>query len=93
MDFNLRSKHGSKLREDLLKKCKHIRYEVVGAPENPFVAARKIQKLAETETDNVPVPPEQDEADGPPVAKKPSLETHVLAASISDANVVCTTRC
>ena len=64
---------------------------MVGAPKNPFVAARKIQKPAETETDNVSVPPEQKEADGPPVAKKPTLETHVMTSSISDANVQCNT--
>ena len=58
---------------------------------NPFIAARKIQKLAETETDNVPVPLKQNKTDGPPVAKKPTLETHVMAASIIDVNVKCNT--
>ena len=35
--------------------------------------------------------PEQKEAYGPPVARKPTLETHVMASSISDANVQCNT--
>ena len=91
MDFDHRSKHNTRFHEGLLKKREHIRYEEVGALKYPFVAARKIQKPAETETDIVSVPPEKKEADGPPVAKKPTLETHVMASSISDANVQCNT--
>eukprot|EP00795_Rhopilema_esculentum_P002387 gene2387-18030_t len=46
-----------------------------------------IQTLAGTEPDNVPVPLAQNEANGPPITKKPTLETLVMAASIIDANV------
>ena len=64
---------------------------MVGAPKHPFIASRKIQKLAEAETDNMPVPPTQNETDGPPAVKKPTLETHVIVASIIDINVKCNT--
>ena len=91
MDFDHRSKHSAKFHQDLFKKRKHIRCEVVGAPKTPFVAARKIQKSAETETDTVSVPPEQKEADGPSVAEKPTQEANVMASSISNVNVQCNT--
>ena len=93
MDFDQRSKHNAIFHQDLLKKRKRsicdMRWLV--HQKSPFIAARKIQKLAETETYNVPVPPKQTETDGPPVAKKPTLETHVMAASIIDVNVKCNT--
>ena len=39
MDFDYKSKHNANFHNDLLKKCKQIRFEMVGAPKNPFEAA------------------------------------------------------
>lgn len=47
MDFDHRSKHNSRFHQDMLKSRKHIRYEVVGAPRNPFEAAAKRTREAE----------------------------------------------
>ncbi|CAB4025124.1 Hypothetical predicted protein [Paramuricea clavata] len=47
MDFDHRSKHNSRFHQDMLNSRKHIRYEVVGAPRNPFEAAAKRTREAE----------------------------------------------
>ena len=41
MDFDHRSKHNLRFHQDMVKRCKHIRYEVVGAPRNPLEAAAR----------------------------------------------------
>jgi hypothetical protein len=47
MDFDYRSKHNSRFHQDMIKRRKHIRYEVVGAPRNPFDAAAARKPLAQ----------------------------------------------
>lgn len=41
MDFDHKKKHNSRKHQNLLKQRKVIRYEVVGAPKNPFEAASR----------------------------------------------------
>ena len=38
MAFDHRNKHNLRFYQDMIKKRKHIRYQVVGAPRNPFEA-------------------------------------------------------
>ena len=39
MALDHRNKHNLCFHQDMIKKRKHIRYQVVGAPRNPFEAA------------------------------------------------------
>ena len=49
MDFDYKNKHNLKFHNDLLRQRKSIRYNVVGAPKNPFEAAvGKSLKLSKT---------------------------------------------
>ena len=48
MDFDYKSKHNANFHNELLKKRKHIRFEMVGAPKNPFEAAAR-KKVRDTE--------------------------------------------
>ena len=49
MDFDYKKKHNLKFHQDLLRQRKSIRYNVVGAPKNPFeVSAGKSSKLSKT---------------------------------------------
>ena len=49
MDFDYKKKHNLKFHQDLLRQRKSIRYNVVGAPKNPFEAsASKSSKLSKT---------------------------------------------
>ena len=49
MDFDYKKKHNLKFHQDLLRQHKSIRYNVVGAPKNPFEAATgKSSKLSKT---------------------------------------------
>ena len=49
MDFDYKKKHNLKFYQDLLRQSKSIRYNVVGAPKNPFeAAAGKSSKLSKT---------------------------------------------
>ena len=41
VDFDHRNKHNSRFHNDLLKTRKHVRFEMVGAPKNPFEAAAR----------------------------------------------------
>ena len=41
IDFDHKSKHNSRFHNDLLKTRKHARFEMVGAPKNPFEAAAR----------------------------------------------------
>ena len=49
MDFYYKKKHNFMFHQDLLRQRKSIRYNVVGAPKNPFeAAAGKSSKLSKT---------------------------------------------
>ena len=39
MDFDYKKNHNLKFHQDLLRQRKSIRYNVVGAPKNPFEAS------------------------------------------------------
>ena len=49
MDFDYKNKHNLKFHNDWLRQRNSIRYNVVGAPKNPFeTAAGKSSKLSKT---------------------------------------------
>ena len=58
MHFDYKNKHNLKFHQDLLRQCKSIRYNVVGAAKNPFeAAAGKSSKLSKTGVcTEVPIP-------------------------------------
>jgi hypothetical protein len=41
MAFDHRSKHNLRFHQDMIKRRQYIRYQVVGAPRNPFEAAAR----------------------------------------------------
>ena len=60
MAFDHRNKHNLHFHQDMIKKCKHIRYQVVGAPRNPFEAASQ-NTVAQSTCDmtNICIVPDQ----------------------------------
>lgn len=64
MAFDHRNKHNLRFHQDMIKKREHIRYQVVGAPRNPFEAASQntVAQSACDMTNIVPVPDQAIEA-------------------------------
>jgi hypothetical protein len=63
MAFDHRSKHNLRFHQDMVKRRQHIRYQVVGAPRNPFeAAARNIVAQSACDVTNVCIAPVPEQA-------------------------------